>query len=317
MSSLDSTVVSEIVADYQYINTFNVLLIASIGREVRYIWQEERKWPQRVLYVLNRYAQLLESLLFLGTIIPISDARGGLDCLPSNVHIVGLWIIPVNLPPPDNCTFSYGASSTLITALTVIGNSEAAIALAITTIVLWRKTQNSMGQLLCSVSSHGRPTLPQLMFIYGMSYTCVMMAMVIANATLTLLSATNPTADDLYNYIGFFDEPIISILMSHLILDLFETNAKIERGGASNTGSFSVNLNSGRLPRTGGSISIPVFANSYVRPNPSSSHNDDDGDAGPIGATSDAVEEGLQVESGHEAATMIEGEERVGTEMVA
>ncbi|KAI0632662.1 hypothetical protein C8Q77DRAFT_834425 [Trametes polyzona] len=131
---------------------------------VKYIWQAKRSWPQRVLWVCNRYMLVLACFVALGSSKPMSDLlfRLGMDLEPRvlfqhprwlHIHVLkglrhlweeqdywwsdagdmhghdcmqcgtaqhidhldsaiispsqitSLYIMPVNLPPPDNCIF--------------------------------------------------------------------------------------------------------------------------------------------------------------------------------------------------------------------
>ncbi|KAI0628105.1 hypothetical protein C8Q77DRAFT_1151292 [Trametes polyzona] len=122
------------------------------------------------------------------------------------------------------------------------------------------------------------------MFQYGMIYFGTMLLLNITTDTLWLLSLFGSSISSLGDYVGCFVLTLPSILTSRFMLDIWETNAKIERGGAANTGSFSLDLagtgGNGSTGRRGGTIGTLVFVNSYG--GPASSYNDnecDDGEA--------------------------------------
>ncbi|KAI0632625.1 hypothetical protein C8Q77DRAFT_831139 [Trametes polyzona] len=183
--------------------------------------------------------------------------------------VLNFWITPVNLPPPDNCSIVYPISVPLqtIPSVSIVTAISSIVGLSLATIVTWRKTRQSVAPPSGDSSTHRRANLPQLMFNYGMAYSCAVLTIDIVDVTLQALAFTEPGAADGDTYLSFFAGPITSILISRLMLDLFETNARMERGGASNTGSFSVNINSGNRGTRGrgrsGSPSMPIFLNPY------------------------------------------------------
>ncbi|KAI0632600.1 hypothetical protein C8Q77DRAFT_828341 [Trametes polyzona] len=100
-------------------------------------------------------------------------------------------------------------------------------------------------------------------WIVGMVYFCVILVLDLAGTVLDLLSLSLPGSGDYGSYPTYFIPSLMSILTSRLLLDMYETEARLQRGGASNTGSFSLNLGSNGRP---GSVSMPDFITSYGGP---------------------------------------------------
>ncbi|KAH9856116.1 hypothetical protein C2E23DRAFT_503445 [Lenzites betulinus] len=48
--------------------------LLNMEREVSLVWQSQKSWVSRVIYVLNRYTMLFSSLLQLGVVPSISDS---------------------------------------------------------------------------------------------------------------------------------------------------------------------------------------------------------------------------------------------------
>ncbi|KAI0632663.1 hypothetical protein C8Q77DRAFT_1118923 [Trametes polyzona] len=81
------------------------------------------------------------------------------------------------------------------------------------------------------------------------------------------------------SYVTFFISPLSCLLTSRMMLDLYETNARIEAGADSTAGLFSLTLNNGGDRSRRGSLSMPEFVTSYGGPTHSLSDDErDDGD---------------------------------------
>ncbi|KAI0632556.1 hypothetical protein C8Q77DRAFT_823589 [Trametes polyzona] len=105
------------------------------------------------------------------------------------------------------------------------------------------------------------------MFEYGMMYFCTLLSLNVADSTLELLSLAGSSISSPTSYVGYFADLLSAVLTGRFMLDIWETKAKIERGGATNSGSFSVDLNGangdGLTGHSDGFIGTLEFTHSY------------------------------------------------------
>ncbi|KAI0632611.1 hypothetical protein C8Q77DRAFT_829186 [Trametes polyzona] len=227
--------------------------LASLGPGVFTIWRA---------YALSGKSKLIGgAMLIMGLGTMIYNA------------VVELYTTPINLPPPENCSIERNLMNILGAACPVVG-------LTLVTVVTWRKTRGTeLRSELGSEFSRRRPSLPQILFKYGMFHFCVILVLDLAGTVLDWSSLSLSTNTDGRTFVGFFIAPLTSILTSRLLLDMYETEAQLQRGGVSNTGSFSINLGSNGRP---GPISTPEFITSYggpARSFPDEDDTDSDADA--------------------------------------
>ncbi|KAI0632588.1 hypothetical protein C8Q77DRAFT_1073647 [Trametes polyzona] len=341
MSASNDAIASAIISHFDSVRIYIDLGLAGIvlvtydtclilDKEVEHIWRGQRKWHQRMLYVLTRYMQLFAAVLALGTINPVSDelysscmvrqcygiprslgsyclfnhegicplwekqdhrrdnARGGHwngpICCGNTRPAIGFNIMPINLPPPDNCGSVSNVNDSLDKILKITNAICPIVGLSLVTITTWQKTGLSHPSSEDGLSSR-RPSLPQLIFEYGKSYytstshqpplahhEC---AWVPGTIYFCVLKITKPGQLGI-TYVGNFDAPISAILTSRLLLDIYETEAKLQRGGASATASFSLNLNDSENVVHQRSFSVPQFVTSYGGPAHTSFADDED-----------------------------------------
>ncbi|KAH9852851.1 hypothetical protein C2E23DRAFT_885226 [Lenzites betulinus] len=164
--------------------------ILCLGRESQYVWHSGKSKASRLVYLYIRYISLMNLVIALGTIEPVSDIA--------------------------------------IRAVTVVARSCAIIADCITIVVTWRATRTSRKVIS---DSFQQPSLQDVMWTNGNIYFITVMCGNLLDLILATLSITDPENNANWP-IGFID-PITAILNCRFLLDLYETNSRLERGGSS------------------------------------------------------------------------------------
>ncbi|KAI0632615.1 hypothetical protein C8Q77DRAFT_1118575 [Trametes polyzona] len=194
-----------------------------------------------------------------------------------------LSVAPVNLPPPRNCTYEDAITDiSSTTILAAFGFACTTLSLSLATVITWIKTRGFHSRDSDGYS-HRRPSLPQVMFEYGMIYFVALLSINIADGTLRLLSITEAGQPG-FTFPANFYIPISSILTTRLLLDIYKADARLHRGGVSATGSsFSLDLMDDADP-TGhrGSLSALEFVASYGGPAYSLDDDDVSADTGEL-----------------------------------
>ncbi|KAH9852818.1 hypothetical protein C2E23DRAFT_823753 [Lenzites betulinus] len=176
---------------------------------------------------------------------------------------------PANFPPPINCASNSTMTTAEHLALTVVSRSCAIIADCITIVVTWRATRTSRKVMR---DSFQQPSLQDVMWTNGNIYFITVVCGNLLDLILATLSITDPENNANWP-IGFID-PITSILNCRFLLDLYETNARLERGGSSfsqsDMGTLSLHFNEfkaahapGENSHFLGSFSGPVLLDSF------------------------------------------------------
>ncbi|KAI0819789.1 hypothetical protein BC628DRAFT_958354 [Trametes gibbosa] len=146
----------------------------------------------------------------------------------------------------------------------VIGARSCTIFLDIMAVIItWRATRTSHKVL---GDSFEQPSLQHVMWRNGNVYFVTLLTLNVLDLSLVALSITVPDSGG--SYVTLFLDPINTILNCHFLLDLYETNARLERGGPSFSQSFAdyslhfAGLGSGRgdAPADGGSDFLDSFA---------------------------------------------------------
>ncbi|EIW57012.1 uncharacterized protein TRAVEDRAFT_49821 [Trametes versicolor FP-101664 SS1] len=261
MSSSDSSSIAEVVFISQSVRTNYTIdmLIATllvydallcVDMEVRYVWRAPKasRKLSRLLYIYNRYMSILWNLLSLGTIGAISDT----------VHILGT---PETVPP-SRCT-ALNWLDIILNNLTMLGPA------AFTTLRVYALSgRNKMLTGAVLLLSMG-PFLVNMSTVYQLVPSNlpppILVALNIADMVIVVLLLNQSDVANAFNYVDFFIDPISSILNSRFLLALYETNARLERGGSS-VSSFST-LDFGEAdPRAAGSPELPEFLHSLASP---------------------------------------------------
>ncbi|KAI0820555.1 hypothetical protein BC628DRAFT_853166 [Trametes gibbosa] len=226
--------------------------ILCLGREYQYVWHSSKSRASRLLYLLLRYTSFLSDVIAFATISPASDtlhsgcleqrllgdsrpprARRTYVLSGKNKVLCGVALIlglgpflvnvstlyqapPINLPPPENCT------------VTICARTCAILTDVIAIVVTWRATRRSHRVL---GESFRRPSLEHILWKNGNVYFITLLSFNVVDVILDALSITTPIDSD--NYVAIFRETITTILSCRFLLDLYETNARLERGGSS------------------------------------------------------------------------------------
>ncbi|KAH9852809.1 hypothetical protein C2E23DRAFT_859495 [Lenzites betulinus] len=226
-----------------------------LPRECQYVWKPGKSRASRLLYFSVRYMFLLNSIVPLGVLNPISDKvsthiqrsvvklysacvdrHSGshpdadrpcrtfvlssknrlLLCItmllglgPFLVNACTAYLsMPLNLPPPQNCVNVYNVSATLNLA----------------------DRRNLEGD----AKLRPRPTRELPATLAGARHVdeCTLLTLSLLDLILVLLSSLS-FGIGLGSYVILFLQPITSIPSCHFLLDLYETNARLECGGSS------------------------------------------------------------------------------------
>ncbi|KAI0638762.1 hypothetical protein C8Q77DRAFT_3517 [Trametes polyzona] len=148
-----------------------------------------------------------------------------------------------------------------------IATSTLAHVLAI--LVTWHKTREARHKVQGALR---RPSLAQITWEYGLAYfmsacssvdacehilmryvsSSVLLGLIIVDAITAALSLSILGEDNGSTYLDFFILPLASILTTRFMLDLFETDARLQHGGVLHTGgSFSLDLDLADTPTAG------------------------------------------------------------------
>ncbi|KAH9852803.1 hypothetical protein C2E23DRAFT_859489 [Lenzites betulinus] len=238
------------------INIYDYVLC--LGREHDYVWQSGKSKTSRLVYLYiscSVIGWVTFSLLFLGFLGPAGRSKrvGGVALILGLVPlIVNVSTVtshqekPANLPPPQNCVDQNPGSAALDVTLStqvVVAVARTATILAdlLAIVVTWRATRSSRQVLRASFQQ------PSLHYVMWKNATCtpgtvahtidnvhVHSTLLLANLLdliLVTLSITVPgnQGSDVILLIN----PLNSILSCRFLLDLYETNARLERGGSS------------------------------------------------------------------------------------
>ncbi|KAH9852820.1 hypothetical protein C2E23DRAFT_885207 [Lenzites betulinus] len=152
--------------------------------------------------------------------------------------------LPVNLPPPENCAGQNAASTAEAIGCernAIITRIEAQY--LITIVVTWRATRTSRKVLQ---DTFKQPSLQDIMWTNGNIYFITLLFGNLLDLILVTLSITDPKSDE--NWVVNFLDAMTMILSCRFLLDLYETNARLERGGSSLSQS---NIGIGSLHFTG------------------------------------------------------------------
>ncbi|KAH9852828.1 hypothetical protein C2E23DRAFT_729975 [Lenzites betulinus] len=173
--------------------------VLCLDREYQYVWQSRKSKASRLVYLYIRYISLLEYVMAFVTIPPVSDTV--------SMHI------------------------SLIQMITVAARSCAILADLITIVVTWRATRTSRKLLQ---DTFRQPSLQDILWTNGNVYFITLLfgnLLDLILITLSVRAITDPQTNG--NWVIDFLDPMTAILNCRCLLDLYETNAWLERGGSS------------------------------------------------------------------------------------
>ncbi|KAI0628083.1 hypothetical protein C8Q77DRAFT_1162472 [Trametes polyzona] len=300
MSAPDASLVPEVIAAYESV-TINIefalavtaiLLydtILTLDKEIQNIWRSPRRWHQRALYIINRYAVLVGHILELGTTHPIANRYEQLcdHNVMKPIHSVRTSDLTAVCQGiySRNGVHNYWAlggrrchlAKNLVVMATTIGDRDSKPSTDLAQRDVSIRNDLLRVSSVMAFQEHAATEKP----------SSTMLLLIITTDTLWLLSITNSSVNSLAGYLQGFAITLPNILTSRFMLDIWETNAKIERGGATNTGSFSLDLDragtsDGPAGHCGDTIRTLEFVHSYGGPAPSyltDDENEDEGDA--------------------------------------
>ncbi|KAI0820547.1 hypothetical protein BC628DRAFT_1397099 [Trametes gibbosa] len=244
--------------------------ILCLGREYQYVWKSGKSKASRFLYFYIRYMSLLHFTMALSTISPVSNTSCtfliwsgvGVELLnlvgPAVLTALRTYVLsgknkllggaalasgltpflvnaiiayqtpPANLAPPQNCIQVYTGSVALNVGLSVCSRTCAIIADFIAIVVTWRATRASR---LVLRDTFRQPSLEHVMWTNGNIYFFTLLFINLLDLILVALSISVETNEE--SFVTIFLDPISATLSCHLLLDLYETNAQLERGGSS------------------------------------------------------------------------------------
>ncbi|KAI0365831.1 hypothetical protein BV20DRAFT_706254 [Pilatotrama ljubarskyi] len=219
-------------------------ILVSLDAEIWLMWRNPKSLAS-ILFLMNRYIILLDFVLSLATISPMSDlfAAVRVYALSRSKLLYGTTLVlglapfveglsvtphfpPANYPPPANCTWT--------------GSYNVQMSVAYNHVNLLRTTDGLE-----------RPSLYRVCLQNGSVYFCVLLSLTIVDITFRLLQITLADLFGQGNYVAELIDPLSAILTSRFLLDLRAANEKLTAGGSSVTaGSLhfaGADIHSGRL----------------------------------------------------------------------
>ncbi|KAH9852816.1 hypothetical protein C2E23DRAFT_778182 [Lenzites betulinus] len=189
--------------------------VLCLDREYQYVWRSRKSKASRLVYLYIRYISFLDYVMAFATIAPVSDT------VSMRISLIHMRLLKV----------------------AIVARSCAILADLITIVVTWRATRTSRRVLQ---DTFKQPSLQDIMWTNGNIYFITLLFGNLLDLILVTLSITGLQGDG--NWVIQFLTPMTAILNCRFLLDLYETNARLERGGSSLSQS---NIGIGSLHFTG------------------------------------------------------------------
>ncbi|EIW53816.1 uncharacterized protein TRAVEDRAFT_51559 [Trametes versicolor FP-101664 SS1] len=232
------------------------------------------------IYALSQKNRILSGIALVLSMVPfVINASTRYQQLPSN------------LPAPLNCIRTNTASrnlgigcqysdsyrvdsySRITWTVTIASRGSLILVESLAIAITWHQRRTTI-QLRTGFLK--RPSLQQVMWENGAVYFLTLVSINMVDMVFVILSIAIPFAGN-SSYVLSFVDPISSILNSHFLLALHETNARLEGAADTSLSSLTLNTGSGDTPSARASPELrPVLG--LIGGTIRSFHDDDDED---------------------------------------